>query len=132
MSGEMRVISSIDGLDSLIAKLKRIDNNVGQARKVALVAGALKFQNKWKENVGVVTGTYRRSIQHEVEEESTTTTTVVVGTNIVDPPYPFYTEYGTSKISPRGWARSAWDSTIKDVIQTVSEKLKEAILKATQ
>lgn len=57
------------------------------------------------------TGTYRRSIHTEIESATRSRVVARVGTSIIDPPYPAYLEYGTSKMPPHPIARPAWDKS---------------------
>lgn len=52
------------------------------------------------------TGTLMRSITHEVRMEGREPTGVV-GSTLVNPDYPKYLEYGTSKMKPRPWLSAA-------------------------
>jgi HK97 gp10 family phage protein len=54
-------------------------------------------------------GQYSRSIHVEVESSTGDKAVVTVGTNIVDPPYPWYLEFGTSRMAPHPIARPAFE-----------------------
>lgn len=98
--------------------------------KTAVTAGALPIVNAWKEKAPWETGTYRRSVHiggvtqpeaggddsHVKQREAVpdpevdaTHVLVTIGTDIVDPPYPWFLENGTSRMGARPSAQPAWD-----------------------
>lgn len=114
-----------EALDKLSKTRKQLKSNMGQA--VADVC--LKVQNECQtgmtntnvnnaisygkrnhhpslpgEYPAVDMGELRRSITIEVEETGDTAKGRV-GSIIINPPYPTYLEYGTSKMEPRPWLR---------------------------
>jgi len=104
------------GYRPMQARLLRQERQAGTHLLTALMAGAQVAQNRWKEIVPVLTGTYRRSIHMEGRQRGTTAE-VVVGTNLQHPPYPVFLEYGTSRMAPRPSARPAFDQTLTKVLQ---------------
>lgn len=70
----------------------------------------------------VDTGDLRKSITFDVKEEGNKTVGRV-GSTILDPPYPLYLEYGTSKMKPRKWLQPSLEKS-RDTIQKL---LREAI-----
>lgn len=89
-------------LDAAIAYLKR---EAPGALEKGLFAGGLVLETKWKQLVPVRTGNYRRSIHTQV----TAPGEITVGTDITDPPYPYFLEMGTSRMAARPSARPAFD-----------------------
>jgi len=105
--------------------------------KTAVTAGAIPIQNAWKEKVPVDTGTYRRSVHiggitqpeesgddgHVKQREplpepelDADHVLVTIGTDIIDPPYPWFLEDGTAHMAAQPSAQPAWDET-KDKAQ---------------
>ncbi len=113
----------IVGTPELVAQLNQLSDKArGEVTRNALVAGSLPFQNRWKQLVrdrAFKTGTYMRSIHTEVVKGQGGTMEAIVGTDIVEPPYPFFLEYGTSRMAPRATMRPAWDETEEQVVQEV-------------
>lgn len=102
-------MATLFGFGELAAKLRAL-GELANAGETAAKAAAIPIQNAWRKRAPVETGSYRRSIHiyPEVQHEGTSVT-VLVGTNITDPPYPVYLEYGTSKMAARPSARPAFD-----------------------
>jgi hypothetical protein len=80
--------------------------------QAALMAGGLLIENRWKQLIRerfFETGTYMRSVHMEPGEQHRGFAEVLLGTDIVDDPYPFYGEFGTSRMTARPTARPAMD-----------------------
>jgi HK97 gp10 family phage protein len=111
----------------------------------ALVAGAIPMQNRWKELAARKTGTYRRSVHiggvtrpegggddsHVKEreplpkpEEGRTHVVVTIGTDIVDPPYPWFLENGTAHMGAQPAAQPAFDETLEHSKHEIEAVLK--------
>jgi hypothetical protein len=95
--------------------------------RAAVSAGAQPLVTDWKQRVletAFKTGTYMRSIHgpsiEEVVKEDNTYKGEV-GTDITDPPYPLYIEYGTPRIAARSPMTKAVEATRETVIKTISE-----------
>jgi HK97 gp10 family phage protein len=56
-------------------------------------------------------GQYSRSIHIEVEAVGADKAVVRVGTNLTDPPYPWFLEFGTSRMPPHPIARPAFEKS---------------------
>lgn len=114
--------------------------------RAALTAGALPISNAWKEGAAYDTGTYRRSIhiggitQPEGgdppgrkigrkplpgPDEAEGKVTIYVGTDIVDPPYPYFLEVGTSRMGAQPAALPAFDSRKDEAVVEVAAVLRE-------
>ncbi len=125
--------SQIIGMPELLRKLDALPAELrGPAAADALMAGALPIQNAWKEKAPVETGQYQQSIHPEVVQGSGSEVWVELGTDIVDPPYPFFLEFGTSKMPPHPSMRPAFDeqkdaaiAEVGDVIMTIVGKYTE-------
>jgi len=106
-------------------KIERLQSDTDQQMGTALKAGGLVIQNQWKRNIvdmgAVLTGTYLRS----VSMEQTGPNEVTIGSDIIDPPYPEYVEFGTSRMEARPAARNAIDSTEAAVIEEVANAMRE-------
>lgn len=123
----------IVGDRELVAKLRRLGGQQGQLLADALMIGALPFETRWKENiqsypgrthVGLIkTGTYLRSVHREVISVGRDRAAVMVGTNLTNPPYPWFLEMGTRRMAPKPHARPAWDSTRQEVEAQVRRAL---------
>lgn len=120
----MRFRLKLVGLPELRAKVDRFRDQVEDAMAISLEAAALPLENAWKDKISnfyndagyvgpdgkrglVETGTFLRSIHHE----RISSREVAVGTDIVDPPYPKYLEFGTSRMAPKPTARPALDES---------------------
>lgn len=113
--------------------LKAMDDAMSEQAMVnALKLGAGVFQRTWKRKVPYRSGTYRRSIKFKVLERSSQRVIVAVGTNIVDPPYPVFLEYGTRKMKARPSARPAWDESKEGMQREVRASLKLMIESAAR
>lgn len=111
------------GDKALARKIEALSRNVsGSKRTAALMAGGLVIEAEWKRIVPYETGTYRRSIHTEPEGID-----VIVGTNIDDPPYPRFLEFGTSRMSPHPSARPAFDASKEAAVQEVADALKALV-----
>jgi hypothetical protein len=53
--------------------------------------------------------------------------TAFVGTDLVDPPYPFFLEYGTSKMPAYPAARPAWDEMGDTAVKTAGDYMGQLI-----
>jgi HK97 gp10 family phage protein len=108
----------------------------------ALVSGALVVANEWKRRAPYKTGNYRRSIHIGGHTDQTPDfegsdlgrqrsgegkARVIVGTNITDPPYPAYLEYGTRRMAARPSAIPAFLSKRADAVKEFGEALKEIL-----
>lgn len=121
----------------LMQKFKRL-SQVGQreALSTAALAAAKPISNQWKQNIGdwplILTGTYRRSIHEEVFQESTQPgqVLVLIGTDIVDPPYPAFLEWGTSKMAPKPVGRNAYESQKDEAQKEFGEVIQQLINQA--
>lgn len=107
----------------LLEKFRRLGKaGQRQALATAALAAAKPITNQWKQNIGdwplIETGTYRRSIHEEVFQDVSEPGQVVVliGTDIADPPYPAFLEFGTSRMAPKPVGRMAFEAQ-KDAAQ---------------
>jgi len=144
----MRLRSKVVGVPEAAGALEAMGKELGgRALRTAALSGAKILENAWRDEVGYVTGSYKRSIQSRVTAESQGRVEVTVGTDIVKPPYPWVLEYGmticvkTAKwltfktkdgawhrvkcvtIPPKGWARRAWDKSIGKVEREIADAL---------
>lgn len=101
----------------LTEKLTALTARAKAAAKPAIVAGAIPIANRWKERVhtdAFKTGTYMRSIRGPKLNEIEVTADEAKGavsTDITEPPYPFYLEYGTSHMSARPTMTPAFEES---------------------
>ena len=132
--------------------LRRLGSELGEQRLVdATVSGATILVNRWKNTVSYVTGEYKRSIREKVTRRSPGNVQVTVGTDLVNPPYPWVLEYGKTihaknapylhfktkdgnwvkvksvTIPPKGWARRAFDESQDEVGQEIADALGDLI-----
>lgn len=117
----MRGHITLRGVQDLNAKLQRLEGAMPRLIADSLMVGVLPLNDRWKENILtyplVRTGTYMRSVHAEVLGTTPTGAEVMVGTNLTDPPYPYYLEFGTWSIAPKGVARNAFDATTRQVVE---------------
>ena len=130
VEGGPEIAAALDGMGEEMA---------GKSLEIAAMTGAQLLANAWKNTVGYVTGAYKRSIHADVTQRVKGYVQVTVGTDIIDPPYPFILEYGavitvktakwltfktkdgswhrvkSVRIPAFGWARKAWDMSINRV-----------------
>ncbi len=98
------------GLPEVLRAFERIDVGARGAKLEAVaIAAAMPIQNAWKTNAPFKTGTYRRSIHTETERVTADHADVVIGTDITDPPYPLFLEYGTVHMAARPSMQPAFD-----------------------
>ena len=122
--------------------LKKLNQPAVEAMvNTAMLAGALLIANEWKRRVPYRTGTYRRSVhiaghtgmtpgfKGTAIPEPSSKLIVEIGTNITDPPYPVYLEYGTSRMKARPSAGPALDSTVNDALKEIGEAFKVLLVK---
>lgn len=71
----------------------------------------------------VDTGTLRRSITFDVREENGK---IVgrVGSTIKEPPYPFFLEFGTSKMKPRKWLQPSLEKSKDKILKILKGSIK--------
>jgi len=129
-------VSGENAMKNFLGKIENYSRMIKQQEIAAVKAGALLFQNEWKRNIqlGVIkypkekkrkrkdgtyyktrhgwkpsTGTYARSVHTKVISDYPAV--VRVGSDLNNPPYPFFLEYGTKYITPRLWATKAFEQT---------------------
>lgn len=109
----MEIWTRVDGIWPLMDQLSALERVLrGQIVATGIKAAAMTHtEARWKRTAPVDTGSYRRSIHTVIEDASWDYCRVVVGTDIIDPPYPWFLEVGTSRMSARPSARPAFDST---------------------
>ncbi|MDP9326501.1 MAG: hypothetical protein M3O87_08220 [Candidatus Dormibacteraeota bacterium] len=114
--------------------------------RLACSVGALPIANAWKEKAAWETGTYRRSIHiggvtqpeggsdRDVQREpvpqpemSTEQVMVYIGTDIVDPPYPWFLEEGTATMDARPAAQPAFDENKEKAEQEIAAVLRQKL-----
>jgi HK97 gp10 family phage protein len=129
-----KLVVEITGLEELQHGLRALDRELaGQVIDAALTAGALPIQNAWKQDVAqgpnraIDTGTYLRSINHELVDDEEGYRSVVIGTNIVDPPYPYFVEYGTRYMAARPAMRTAFDQHKDEAVAEVTGVINELL-----
>ena len=74
----------------------------------------------------VDTGTLRRSISFDVEKKGNK---IIgrIGSTILEPPYPAFLEYGTSKMFPRPWLKPSMDKNETFIQNMIDEALRKGI-----
>lgn len=122
------VSMTLRGSKELTALLERLQ---GQAVVDALTAGLLSggelFSNAWKKAAPYKTGTYRRSISPEVRSSEPGNIAVAIGTDITDPPYPMFLEYGTSRMPPHPSMRPAFDENREKISDEVTKAVRQLV-----
>jgi HK97 gp10 family phage protein len=101
-------MGGLHGLSECLGRIDHLTESIDLALSVAALAAAKPIENAWKRNVQRVafkTGSYLRSIHSEIVAEGKGKGSegedleLHIGTDIEDPPYPFFLEYGTSRMS---------------------------------
>lgn len=64
----------------------------------------------------------------ELSAMGTAAVTAIIGTDIVNPPYPFFLEYGTSRMPAYPSARPAYDEMGDTAIRTTADILAQLII----
>jgi len=124
----MRLGFKVVGVPEAAGALNRMGDKMGEQALVdATISGAKILMNRWKQIAPFKTGRYRDSINQEVTVRKPGFVQVTVGTNIVKPPYPFFLEYGTSKMPPHPSARPAFDETEDEVAQEIHDALSDLV-----
>ena len=127
----MRLGFKVVGVPEVAGALDRMGDKMGGQRLVdATMSGAMLLVNSWKLYIrqrAFKTGRYMDSIRGEVTRREPGFVQVTVGTDIVKPPYPFFLEYGTSKMHPRPTARPAFDENKDKVAQEIHDALGDLI-----
>jgi len=105
----------VRGLEELVRDLRKLTPEVAQDMLLtSFEAGSVPLASKWKSDAPYETGAYRRSIQVVREAKR-----VVVGTDITDPPYPLFLEFGTRQMPPHPSLRPALDSSQDNIRRTI-------------
>lgn len=137
----MRVRIKLVGSTQLRNKVRQLRSRVDDAMAVSLEAAALPLENTWKHKVSsfytdagftgpdgkrglVETGTFLRSIHHEPGKGRTE---VLVGTDITDPPYPYWLEFGNSRMEPKPTARPALDESAPQMRREFSGSMRQLL-----
>lgn len=115
-------------------RLGELDRSVvGEKVALAALSAGKVIGEQWSENINswplVKTGTYKRSIHEQVFAEETTDdrVVVIVGTDIVEPPYPLFLEFGTSKMTPKPVGRHALDAKEREARQEFGDAFWELV-----
>ena len=116
---------TVTGVHTLQRKLDFIRvQQMGKA-EAALHAGGLVISNAAKEIITeknlVISGDMKKSIHPEVEADGKA---VRIGSDIIDPPYPSFLEFGTSKMSPKPFMRPALDENKTEAINEIASILR--------
>ena len=72
----------------------------------------------------VDTGTLRRSITYQVDENELVG---YVGSNLKNPPYGAYLEFGTSRMKPRPWLKPATEKSMEKIKEIMAGAVKVGI-----
>jgi len=116
------------------AQLQQLSKAVGSnIIEAALTLGGLKIQDEWQKEAPWKTHTFQRSIHVEYQKLSDYSGAVLIGTNLTEPPYPRYLEFGTIHMAANPSGRRAWDQSIdrakKEVIDVLNLTLAKAAAK---
>lgn len=121
------------GVPELQMKLRNLEVGLqGKLLQTAAQAGAFVIANRWKELAPYRTGTYRRSIHVEPGQVSADAAEVVIGTDLTDPPYPYFLEYGTRYMAARPSMRPAFDEKRDEAIRVMTEAARQLVLTAVR
>lgn len=131
----MRLGMKLVGREDVSRRIRRMHDAVGsRALVTAGEAAAQPLVNAWKENIQaypvILTGTYLRSVHHEVGDVDRDQVEILVGTDIVDPPYPLFLEFGTRYMSARPTARPAYDESQDEMAAEFVEAMRRLVANA--
>lgn len=108
--------------------LKRLGDRIDDAIDNGLDAGAQIVVNDAKENAPYQTGTFRRSIHHKRIVREAYRRYTQIGSDITNPPYPYFLEYGTSYMAARPTLRPALynnqDGARQEIVSAVKQTLR--------
>lgn len=125
------------GEEDFEQKVIRLSEAIQAATVVAAHAGAIPVETAWKRNIRYAfsssiryTGMYLRSIHTEVKEVGPGKVLVEIGTDLTEPPYPSYQEFGTSKMKATPTMIPALVQTREKAIRESQEVFQKVIAKA--
>ena len=127
-------MSDLHGLPECLGKLDSLVEAIEAALPVAALASAKPVETTWKRNVQqsfFKTGNYMRSIASEVVSEGNGQLELHIGTDIVDPPYPIFGEYGTSRMKARPTMTPAFESEKDNAVKEAEVVFTRVVEKLT-
>jgi hypothetical protein len=107
-----------------VARLVGLPAVLQAAVRRGRVKTAYEAEAHWKERARVKTGRYRGSIH---TDEDATPTSSVVGTDLTDPLYPFYLEFGTRYMRAYPAATPAAEYARRRFGQNVADEVAKAL-----
>jgi HK97 gp10 family phage protein len=122
------------GLEECLGKVDHLIDAVEDALPVAALASAKPIENAWKRNVQTSffkTGNYMRSIHSTVVAHSGRILELHIGTDIVDPPYPIFGEFGTSRMKARPTMTPAFEANKDRAIAEAEIVFKKVVTSLT-
>lgn len=127
----MTVKFEVQGLAALDKAVRQLPKNIQKrVMKTALRAGGRVIAKEAKQNVPVGTGDLKKSIKI-VTGKSKKDGALIFVTTTKDAFYSHMIEFGTSKMKAQPFLRPAFDSTQKEVMNAIGNKLGEGIIKET-
>jgi HK97 gp10 family phage protein len=125
-------MSEVEGIAELKRKLLALAGEEQEkVKRTALLEGGNVLRNAWMDHISpayhnFLTGNYKRSIQAFYEPSDQA---VYVGTDITEPPYPYWLEVGTSKMSARPALVPAFEGSKDKIFEEIVKALNILIRK---
>lgn len=122
------------GLEECLGKVDHLIEAIETALPVAALASAKPIENAWKRGVQAnffKTGNYMRSIHSTVVSHAGRTLELHIGTDIVDPAYPIFGEFGTSRMKARPTMTPAFEANKERAIAEAEIVFKKVVSSLT-
>ncbi len=115
MKASFKIVGKKDHFKRLDKHYKRLMD----AAEGGVKSGAELMKNYAKDIAPYLTGTFRRSIERDKVVVKGYKIMTSIGSNITDPPYPIWLEYGTSKMAAKPTFRRTLNEQEKAFLEEV-------------
>jgi HK97 gp10 family phage protein len=118
----------LSGMDEMLARLQKANNDVGAIRKKAILAGAKVIQDEIIARAPEDTGNLKRNIAvSEIQIDSDGAEYVDVGPTKGKAFYAKFLEFSTTKMKARPFVEPAFIAKRKEALAAMGEVVKEAV-----